>query len=781
MSIKTIKCLLIILLAPVTAAFSQGFDYSPVLKAQLLEALRSQPPGYQPRTQHLCADGQPCYTNRLILEPSPYLLQHAHNPVDWYAWGEEAFAKARRENKPIFLSIGYAACHWCHVMEIESFDDVGIAAILNRNFISIKVDRETRPDIDEFFATVVMNFQGQQGWPMSVFLTPEGKPFFGGSYYPKAQFRDLLLQMKENWAQKETEIRQQAEKIIQDLQAETEKQKSIAVLDDNLRQKTLRQIYSIFDSYQGGFGESQKFPREPWLFLFLDASYGATQDSDALTVLRTSLTHMALGGIYDQLGGGFHRYAIDPYWTVPHFEKMLYNQAMLVQLYLQADNIQPDLLYRRVAQQTLDFLLSEMRADSGAFYAALDADSEGEEGRYYLWRIEEFIKILGEEDGHFAAKMFDVNKYGEVEGANVLHLQALPQGRDLQRLDNLREKLKQVRNQRVRPARDEKIIMSWNALTITTLANAAHHFQQPRYLKAAIRAAEFIWTQMQEDSVFYRIYFNSKSGELAQLKDYAFYLQSLITLYDIQQDKKWLQRAKKVAAIIERDFSDSKGSGFFQTTKNINTPVLLRAKSAYDDTLPAGNAIAAQMFIRLARRSGESGYEKTARAILDAFAADVHEVPSAHASLLIAAHELHEGEIPLPIYAARGHARIDAFIQKITENQYQLQVEIKLDEGWHINAHVPLEDYLIPTKIDIANDIKWKIKHINYPPAEHVKLGFSNKPLALYQNRSIIKALLDRGKTKINPVIQLQLQACNNQLCLPPETLKLYPNLLVSQ
>ncbi len=765
---------LLIWLAPAIAALAEGFAYPAELNAQLLQAWRAQPPGYVPRTRYMCGE-QPCYINRLIREHSPYLLQHAYNPVDWYPWGEEAFAKARRENKPIFLSIGYAACHWCHVMEEESFDNTAMAEILNRGFIAIKVDRERRPDVDEFFANVVMNFQGQQGWPMSVFLTPEGKPFYAGGYYPPAQFRALLQRLEKDWAANENELRAQAQQLMQTLQADEKKKPSADGLDDKLRQQALRRIYSIFDSYQGGFGEAAKFPREPWLFLFLDDSYGAAQNSDSPTVLRTTLTHMALGGIYDQLGGGFHRYAVDPYWTTPHFEKMLYNQALLVSLYLQADAIQADPLYRRVARQTLDFMLRELMSPEGAFYAALDADSEGEEGRYYLWRIEEFEKILGREDSRFAAEIYDVDEYGEVGGGNVLHLQALPQGAALQRLDRIRAKLKQARAQRVRPARDEKIIMGWNALTITALAEAGYYLEQPAYLQAAAKAAEFIWTNMQIEQGFQRIYFRGKPSEAAQLKDYAFYLQALITLYDIQEDRRWLRRAEKVAGMLEQRFADAEGGGFFQAVENIETPVLVRPKSAFDKTLPAGNAIAARMLMRLARRTDNPAYEKKARAVLTAFAADVQEVPSAHAGLLISAHEINQGEQPLPVYAARGHARIDAVIRPLNKNRYRLQIELKLDEGWHVNAHVPIEDYLIPTRIELADAEQWKLEEVSYPQAERLSLGFSETPLALYLGRTVINAGLIKGSIKTGPVIQLQLQACNNSLCLPPEKLKLYP------
>ncbi len=756
-----------------------AFDYPPELQRQLQAALQSRPPDYRPRTRNWC-DGQPCYTNRLILENSPYLLQHAHNPVDWYPWGAEAFDKARRENKPVFLSIGYAACHWCHVMEEESFDNPAIAAILNRHFVAIKVDRERRPDLDDFFAGVVMRLQGQQGWPMSVFLTPEGKPFAGGGYYPPDEFRALLSRIQADWSKDAAGLRRQARELLEELRAGEQRNTAGELFSDDLRKQALRRIYSIFDSYHGGFGEASKFPREPWLLLFLDDSFGAAPDSDSLNVLRTTLTHMALGGIHDQIGGGFHRYTTDPFWQVPHFEKMLYDQALLARLYLWADVVRADPWYRRVARQTLDFMLDELASPEGAFYASLDADSAGEEGSYYLWRPAEFRAALPAREARFAAELFDVDDYGEVGGANVLYLREVPPVAQWPQLDRIRQRLKQARERRAPPARDEKILLGWNALAITALAEGAYLLEQPRYLNAAARAAEFIWQRMRNEAGFFRSYFHGHAEEIAQLKDHAFYLQALISLYDLQQDGVWLQRAETVLQLMQQNFADPDSGAFFPSRADAAAPVPVRTRSAFDRILPSGNAVAAQMLVRLARRRDDPALEKSARALLAAFADDVREVPSAHAGLLIAAHELREGQRPLPVYAARGHARVDAVIRPLADDRLQLRIELQLAEGWHVNSHAPLEDYLIPTRIDLAGD-GWRLEEVRYPPARRLSLAFSRTPLALYLGRTRIGATLRRVAGQWAPVVRLHLQACNNSLCLPPETLTLYPRRSLKQ
>lgn len=815
------------------------------LKQKLLDAFYAQPADYQPRTEHFLTQNgcestqthhsvknkQPCYINRLILESSPYLLQHAHNPVNWFAWGKEALEKAKKENKPIFLSIGYAACHWCHRMEKESFDNPQIAKILNKYFISIKVDRERRPDIDEFYANAVQYFQGQQGWPMTLFLTPDSKPFYGGGYYSFSELSELLTKMQNDWNNKQLEMIQQAQQLLHDLkqgggvlqqgiQGKDSKNQHHSKLDEAIRRRAIKDLLSFTDGYHGGFGESQKFPREPWLFLLLDDSYTYADDkndsmfNDSFTALSTSLDHMARGGIYDQLGGGFHRYSTDPYWKIPHFEKMLYNQALLVRLYLAANNIKPDKQYIRVIEQTLNFVVKEMQSPQGGFYSALDADTEGKEGYYYLWSLDEFTEASAPSDTQFVTNLFDVDVYGEIDSAdsspskknrnNILYLsqslKELAQDYNIpvtifyQRVDKIRENLLQTRNQRIKPQRDEKIIMGWNGLMISALAEGSRALNNPDYLQSAIKAADFIWNRMQikyseptRELSWSRIHFNTQNSKPAQLEDYAYYLQALITLYDMTQNELWLERSEQLVQSMQNHLWDNKEGGFFQSTLDKNAPLPVRAKSAFDKTLPSGNAIAAQMLSRLEQRTGEQKYLDIAKNILSTFVNNVYQTPSAFSSLHITSHELRTGQKQLPVYGGRGKIRIDAYLKEEKElnNNYKLSINIKLKDRWHINAHQPLEKHLIATKFELLNNSQWQLEKIQYPDHEIVKLGFSDEPLALYQGEIKINAALSKKTNKaikkgdlFNPVVKLSLQACSDDICLLPEQFVLFPGLL---
>jgi len=780
-----VVCLALWLAGPADA---NGVEYSPELQKRLSAALKAKPADYQPRTRHLCKNQRPCYTNRLILEHSPYLLQHAHNPVNWYAWGEEALRKAKEENRVIFLSIGYAACHWCHVMEEESFDNLEIAEVLNKHFIAIKVDREQRPDIDAFYGSAVMYFQGSMGWPMSVFLTPDGKPFYGGTYYNRGDFRKLLLSISDEWQKQPQQLRAKAAQVTRELQ-QSSRQRQAAKIDNGLRLAAIKSLYSIADSLNGGFGEGSKFPREPWLYLLLDDSYGKSQNDESLTVLRTALTHMAQGGIYDQLAGGFHRYTTDSYWKLPHFEKMLYNQAMLMDIYLQANIIQPDELFTRVVRETADFVLREMRDPEGGFYASLDADSEGEEGRYYLWYLDEWEKVLGKQDAEFAAEIYDVDRYGETEDdGNVLYiattLEEYAQQHGLaveglgQRLNNIRSKLMVYRNKRKPPARDKKIIMGWNGLMISALTESAFYLNNTKYLNAAKKTADFIWNKMQGNGYFYRINYKQKNSQHALLADYVYYQQALISLYDFTADDVWLERAEKIQGIILKLFKDRKNGAYFNAEKDRDAPLPIRDKSAFDKILLSANGVAAKVMIRLARRTGKARYLDDTDEIFRTFAAQIKEVPSAYSSLLIAFHELEEGEKDLPVYGARGHIRINAYLSKQGTNRYDMLTELKIADNWHINSDQPLDQDLIPTRINIDKNSVWYIEQHQYPRGEMKKLGFSRKPLSLYEGHVKIKSTIIRRQSGLNPQVELQLQACNDRLCLPPEKLKLYPGII---
>lgn len=794
---KSILVLVLFLQLFMVPAGTNASAYSAELKQRLSKALSDMPADYQPRTEHFCDNKLPCYTNRLILEASPYLLQHAHNPVNWYAWGEEALARAKRENKPIFLSIGYAACHWCHVMEKESFDNKAIAKILNTHFISIKVDREQRPDIDEFYGHAVMIFQGQQGWPMSVFLTPDARPFGGGGYYSRNEFEALLLKMSDDWSNRRQAVVLKSDQILADIKGMSANQDNALVFNDGLRKKALKSLYSIVDNYNGGFGEGSKFPREPWLFLLLDDSYSKAPGDVSAQALFNTLNHMARGGIYDQLAGGFHRYSTDPYWKIPHFEKMLYNQALLIQIYLRANNIKPDVRYTRVAQQTADFLLSEMRDVNGAFYSAFDADSAASEGQFYLWTLKEWMQLLGKFDGELAAEIFDVDEYGETEnGENILYIattlneymdehaedKKISLAKLKQRMARITKKLWAARELREKPALDKKIIMGWNGLAITALAETAQQLNKPDYLAAATGAADFIWRELQGEGYFNRVYYAGKKSQPAQLADYAFYLQALITLYDISESRLWLARAEVLTKMMLKLFEDTENGGFYNVRLDKKSPLPSRVKTAFDRTLVAGNAVAAHMLIRLARRTGNNDYLKSANTLFQAFVADVEEVPSAFSGLLLAFNELQQGEKDLPVFTASGHIRIDGYLNTISETDYRLTLELKFDDSWHINSYQPLDKTLIPVALSLAagsGNAEWEIQNIEYPKHELVKLNLSQKPLALYQGHiRIISRLKKNATAEFSPVVNLQLQACNDRICLPPENIVLTPRLI---
>lgn len=764
-------------------------NHSDTLTKQLQQAYRSQRVLSRPRTQYLCEKGNPCYTNRLILEQSPYLLQHAHNPIDWYAWGEEAFEKAKRENKPVFLSIGYSACHWCHVMEKESFDNLEIARILNKHFVAIKVDREQRPDIDELFGGAVMIFQGQQGWPMSLFLTPDAHPFFGGGYYSANEFKTLINKMSDEWKNEQKTVINKAQKIIDQLKNASTGQKKTVEMDDHLRRRAIKDVLSIVDNYLGGFGGGEKFPREPWLYLLLDDSIGKHNKNDSLDALQLSLTKMAHGGINDQLAGGFHRYTTDPYWKTPHFEKMLYNQALLIPLYLGAHRIEEDPYYLRVAKQTADFMLNNMRDEKGAFYSSIDADSDGVEGRYYVWNIAEWNKNINRRDGDLVTELYDIDEHGETEHSNnVLYLSEniydYAKSRSISvktlfsQLDDVHEKLLLVRHKRIKPGLDKKIIMAWNGLTIVSLADAYLYLQDDKYLKAAIEAAEFVWTDMRKGNDFYRTHYNGYLSKPAQLSDYVYYLQALIKLYDIDQKKDWLNRAILLQEVIDAKFWDQTQGGFYNSVKDSAAPLPFREKTAFDKTLISANAVAAKMLIRLYHRTGDDTYKDKAKKTLSFFKQDVVEVPSAYSGLLVASRELRSGEINLPVYAARGHIRIDAEIKKISKQLYGLSLDLVIENNWHINSHTPLEKNLIATGITLDDKSTWSLSNVSYPAQQILKLGYSENSLALYEGRVRITSKLSSEKKGLSPVIILRLQACNDKICLPPEKLSIHPRVI---
>ncbi|MGA2258712.1 MAG: thioredoxin domain-containing protein [Thermoguttaceae bacterium] len=564
--------------------------------------------------------------NKLSQEISPYLLQHAENPVDWQPWGPEALERARAEQKPIFLSIGYSACHWCHVMAHESFENHGIAELLNRDFICIKVDREERPDLDQIYMDAVQAMTGQGGWPMSVFLTPEQKPFFGGTYWPlngrggMLGFGQVVSAVATAWRDRRTEVFQQAEKAVQFLQAQRVVGSKSADLNEAPLETAEAALAQAFDDRLGGFGSAPKFPHATDLKLLL-ARWRATRREQLLKMVVVTLDRMAAGGIYDHLGGGFHRYSVDAEWLVPHFEKMLYDNAMLANCYLDAWQETERHDYLRVVRETLDYVLRDMTDPLGGFYSAEDADSEGEEGKFYIWTPQEVEKSLGPERAAAFCYAYDVTATGNFEGRNILHLSkpiavcAKILGRDAASLEEDlaadRIKLLDARTCRVRPGRDDKVLVSWNGLMIDAMARAGAVLNEPRYRTAAAAAADFLLAQVRDDHG--RLLHCWRAGQArhkAFLDDHASLCNALVTLHETQSNPRWLDEATRLADAMLARFADPEAGGFFYTSSD-HEPLIARKKDLWDTPVPSSTGLAATALLRLARHTGRDDYRRT--------------------------------------------------------------------------------------------------------------------------------------------------------------------------
>ena len=752
------------------------------LTQQIEQALHSKGSAYQPRTEHLQKDGKPIYTNRLILEASPYLVQHAHNPVDWYPWGPEAFAVAKRENKPIFLSIGYSTCHWCHVMERESFESPRIASILNQNFIAIKVDRERRPDVDKTYMQAVTMIAGNGGWPMSSFLTAEGKPFYGGTYFPPEVFGNLLLRVSDIWKNQQPRLFEQAQQISDALQQLNNHQASAGQLSNNTVKYATSRAIATHDSLQGGFGQAPKFPQEPLLFLLLSESE-RNADREALNTIETTLDAMSQGGIYDQIGGGFHRYSTDNAWLVPHFEKMLYNQAHLARVYLLAWRLTGKQTYKRVATQTLDYVLRDMTSPEGAFYSATDADSEGEEGVFFLWRPEQIRRSLSKQDAEFAIELFGISDNGNFENSNILHLPtALEQVADqyhiplselASRIDRIRNQLYEAREAREHPLRDEKILTAWNGMMISTLAQAGMILGEPRYTEAAVRAAEFIWSHNSlSDGELYRVHLEGNSSIAAQQEDYAYFAESLLHLYDVTGSKHWLNRAEQIADNMFKLFWDHKAGGFYMNRDKEQLTSIGRPRdSGTDNAVPSGSSVALRVLQMLNSRLADFKYGEQANAILAALANAIKQRPTNYGYMLTGVTDLRNGELSAQRYVARGGVR--AIARQLTAQK--VVVDLSIPPGWHVNSNQPLQKGLIPTTISIdAVKTGWQMNKVSYPESIITTLGFQKEALSLYQGNVQIHIEVENGNAE-SPVIPIELgiQACNDRICLPPEKVHL--------
>ncbi|MDX1708964.1 MAG: thioredoxin domain-containing protein, partial [Desulfobacterales bacterium] len=595
--------------------------------------------------------------NNLINEKSPYLLQHAHNPVDWRAWSDDTFELARRENKPVFLSIGYATCHWCHVMEKESFEDEEVARHLNDTFVCIKVDREERPDIDAVYMAVCQMLTGRGGWPLNLFLTPDKKPFFAATYIPKqnrygqAGLTALCEQVRKLWASQTDKIDSSATSIA----AALDRAFSFASADEpeeSLLDRAYQQIEQNFDARYGGFEGAPKFPT-PHRLLFLLRCYHRTGDAKALDMVKKTLTAMRLGGIWDHVGFGFHRYATDVHWLLPHFEKMLYDQALIAQTYLETYQITRDPFYAQTAEEIFTYVLRDMTSPQGAFYSAEDADSEGEEGKFYVWRLNEFQKVLNEDPADQWGQIFKLHPDGnfadeatrQKTGANILHLdrQLAQWAMDLnlaadalvRQWDKIRQKLYLHREKRIHPLKDDKILTDWNGLMIASLAQGARILDKPEYAQAAEKSAQFILSHMRTDDG--RLYHRFREGELAieaQAADYAFLIHGLLNLYQTTFNLSYAEEAVALQKKMLDDFWDTDKGGFYSTA-NESEALPVRPKELYDGAMPSANSVCLMNLLWLARLTGDPDWDKKAREQLRAFAGTVEAQPTAFTYFLM--------------------------------------------------------------------------------------------------------------------------------------------------
>ncbi|MFQ6019241.1 MAG: thioredoxin domain-containing protein [Dehalococcoidia bacterium] len=568
--------------------------------------------------------------NRLTDETSPYLLQHADNPVDWYPWGEEALRRAKKENKPILLSIGYSACHWCHVMEKESFEDAETARIMNELFVSIKVDREERPDLDGIYMQAVQAMTGQGGWPLTVFLTPEGEPFFGGTYFPPEDrhglpgFSRVLVAVAEAYRTRREDVRRSGQQLASQLRQAAQGRPSLEPLTADILDQAYRSLAGLFDAQYGGFGPAPKFP-QPMAHEFLLRYYHHSGGRDALAMVELTLERMARGGMYDQIGGGFHRYSTDPVWLVPHFEKMLYDNALLSRLYLHAYQVTGRPLYRRVAEETLDYVLREMTAPEGGFYSAQDADSEGVEGRFYVWTRQEIESELGVEDGALFCRYFGVSDEGNFEGQNILHQpheaeavaqqMGVPLERLTRALEQGKERLLAVRDLRVRPGRDEKILTAWNGLMLRSLAEASGVLAREEYRQAALASASFLLEALVKDGRLLRSYKDGRAKLKGYLEDYAFLIDGLLALHEATLERRWLDESVSLARAMV-DLFWEEGEGVFYDTGRDHEELVVRPRDVYDNALPCGASMASDVLLRLAVLTGEPEHSRLASTAL---------------------------------------------------------------------------------------------------------------------------------------------------------------------
>ncbi len=621
------------------------------------------------------------HKNRLTQETSPYLLQHAHQPVDWYPWGPEALDKARLEDKPIFLSIGYSACHWCHVMSRECFDNEELARQMNERFVNIKVDREERPEIDAIYMNALIAMNGQGGWPLNLFLTPDQKPYFGGTYFPPVPgnhqpgFGEILRQAYDQYHTQKEQIQNRSGEILQKINS---RQTPVAASENSaqtLINAAVQLLSKKFDETYGGFGAGMKFP-EPMLYSLLLRHWVHSESNDVLMMVDKSLTHMAEGGMYDQLGGGFHRYSTDREWRVPHFEKMLCDSALMARLYLDAFQATQQEIYQVIPEDIFEYVDREMTSPEGAFFTSQDADTEGREGIYFTWELKEVLNLLGPRHAQVFAKMYGMTTAGQFERRNVLRVvldmektaeqEGVPIFEVGHIIKNGRKALLEARGKRPQPHRDEKILTGWNGLMISALARGFTVLRKKAYLQRAATCADFIWKNLWQDGSLLRVYKDGQARFKGCLEDYACLLEGLIALYEASFESQWLAKSQSLAESMIDRFWDTNDGGFFMTA-NDHEPLVARLKNPMDDAMPSANAVAASALLRLGRMTGNTLFEEKGRQTVLAFQGEMEQRPAAFTAMLSAMDFMESS----PIEIVLSGSEEDKEYQKMQETLYR--------------------------------------------------------------------------------------------------------------
>ncbi len=722
--------------------------------------------------------------NHLRGAQSPYLLQHLYNAVDWYPWGNEALEKAKKENKPIFISVGYSTCHWCHVMARESFENTEIGNYLNKHFISIKIDREQRPDLDNQFMLVTEAMTGAGGWPNSVFLTANAKPFHASTYLPPDQLMSTLKHIVKLWQTEQTTLNEQGEQVADGINRYMNRTEAARNITPEVIAEALQMTTKSKDEFNGGFGVAPKFPQEGALSFLLDQA--ARGDNTSLNISMAALDGMIKGGIHDHVGGGFHRYSVDERWLVPHFEKMLYNQARIGKLLVKTYALTGKERYKQTAIRLFDYVLRDMQDENGGFYSAEDAESYNEEGKkkegaFFIWSKEEINKAALPKNS-VLYKTFPLTDNGDFEGKNILHMQELPQdiaktlGMNIsdyyEQLNKGLEQLRKARDKRKRPHKDIKIIVSWNAVMIEALAHASYILEREDYFIAAQKAANYIKQNMLKKEGLYRASYNGNIGIKAQLGDYAGFGLALLALETYaphgRENKANIELSKKIADELQQRF----GKPWSNKPAPLRITEIEDGLGAYppldDNPVPSGNAFALKLLNKLVQINGVPSRQKQSLLLASTLSGHALSNPQMRGVLVNAVNAANNGNTSFVRNTAKGNVKVALKLNRAT-NQAILTIKIK--PGWHINSNSPLEEYLIPTQIKLDSK---DLEQQHYPEAKVKALAFNKAKLSLYEGDLSIKLKLPKVKKQTPHKLSLNLQACSDKICLQPENLEFY-------